>query len=93
MITNYADHTESSPILIHVGWSMYGCMKRDYFIFWGNMPGLVLGLFYAISVLPFLCKKVQSRPKITINTFIGGYSELCLNLNSFFLYHYLFFFS
>ena len=54
---------------------MYGCMKRDYFIFWGNMPGLVLGLFYAVSVLPFLCKKVQNRSDIVL-LFI----ENCLKL-------------
>ena len=37
---------------------MYGCMKKDFFIFWANMPGLVWGLYYVISVIPFLTKKV-----------------------------------
>jgi hypothetical protein len=34
-------------------------MKKDYFIFWANMPGLVLGLYYCLSILPFLSKKVN----------------------------------
>ena len=53
-----------SPLLfsfanfVFLGWTIYACMKKDYFIFWANMPGLVLGLYYCLSILPFLSKKV-----------------------------------
>ena len=46
-------------IIVTTGWTIYACMKKDYFIFWANMPGLVLGLYYCLSILPFLSKKVN----------------------------------
>jgi len=40
-----------------IAWTMYGCMRRDYFIFFSNSTGLCLGLFYSLSSLTLLNKK------------------------------------
>ena len=37
-----------------IAWVVYGCQKRDLFIFFANGSGLVLGFFYCLSVIPFL---------------------------------------
>lgn len=40
-----------------IGWTMYGCMQNDIFLFLGNISGLLLGLFYAITSLTIIAKK------------------------------------
>lgn len=49
------------------GWTIYGCMKRDYFIYFGNALGVVLGLFYTISLLPLVAKKADESKISTIH--------------------------
>jgi len=55
-----------------IGWTIYGCVKHDYFIFFGNSIGILFGIFYtvsSISVLSFMQgkeadKKVINRDRI-----------------------------
>lgn len=37
-----------------VGWITYAVMKKDYYIFWSNLPGLCFGLFFSLSSLKLL---------------------------------------
>jgi solute carrier family 50 protein (sugar transporter) len=37
-----------------IAWVMYSCQKRDFFIFFANGSGLVLGFFYCLSIFPYL---------------------------------------
>jgi hypothetical protein len=30
---------------IHTGWTIYSCMKKDYFLFFANITGLSLGIY------------------------------------------------
>jgi solute carrier family 50 protein (sugar transporter) len=43
-------------IIVHncIGWVAYGILKLDYFIFFANAPGLVLGLYYCVTCLSVL---------------------------------------
>eukprot|EP01041_Mallomonas_annulata_P000124 gene124-188_t len=36
------------------GWSMYGCLMGDYFVFWSNFPAIALSLFFCLSALRLL---------------------------------------
>lgn len=51
-----------------VGWTMYGCMRRDYFIFFSNSTGLVLGLFYSLSSLTLLDHKKSDLFRLQVMT-------------------------
>lgn len=53
-----------------VGWVIYGCMRRDYYIFWANSPGLVLGCFYSLSSLVLLNRKRSDVMRYNIMTAI-----------------------
>lgn len=44
-----------------VGWTIYGVMQRDFFIFFGNMPGGVLSIFYTVSSLVLLARRGESK--------------------------------
>lgn len=39
-----------------IAWLVYGIQKKDYFIFFGNMSGVILGTFYSLSALVVLAK-------------------------------------
>ena len=39
-----------------VGWVMYGGIIKDYFIYFANLPGVCLGLFYVISAIALSTK-------------------------------------
>jgi len=43
------------------GWALYGCMRRDYFVFWSNFPGFVCGVYYVVSAIKILTTQ-QERP-------------------------------
>ena len=40
-----------------LGWVIYGCMRRDYFIFFANFSGLICGVGYSLSALVLLQRK------------------------------------
>jgi len=46
-----------ATVLNCIGWVIYGCMRRDYFIFFANFPGLCWGLYYCLSCLQLLSNK------------------------------------
>eukprot|EP01035_Chromulina_nebulosa_P017673 gene17673-23263_t len=37
-----------------IGWTIYACMKHDYFIFFSNSTGVLFGLFYSVSLISVL---------------------------------------
>lgn len=43
-----------------IGWMTYGLLTRDYFVFWANAPGVVLGSFYVLSCLRVVGRKLKS---------------------------------
>lgn len=46
-----------------IGWTMYGCMKRDIFVFLANMPGMCLGLFFSLSAISLLTTRGTASDK------------------------------
>lgn len=50
-----------SQVLNCIGWTMYGCMTRDYFIFWSNGTGMTLGFFYCMTSMTLLAKSRQDE--------------------------------
>ncbi|RYH29236.1 hypothetical protein EON65_09175 [archaeon] len=44
-----------------IGWMIYGCQKRDWFLFWANLPGIILGAFYTITCLTIIAKKTEAE--------------------------------
>jgi solute carrier family 50 (sugar transporter) len=49
-----------------VAWTMYSCMRRDYFIFWSNGTGLCLGLFYSLISLVLLSRRRKDEGLLSI---------------------------
>ena len=45
-----------------IGWLMYGCQKRDFFLFFANGSGLIFGMFYCLSVLPHIPEGEDTTP-------------------------------
>ena len=52
-----------------IGWTIYGCMLRNYFVFFGNFTGLVLGFYYLLSVFPYLVP--EEREKVEAMVLVG----------------------
>jgi solute carrier family 50 protein (sugar transporter) len=44
-----------------IGWVIYGCVKNDYFVFFANFGGAVLGLFYSLTSLSIISKKKEEE--------------------------------
>lgn len=42
-----------------IGWMLYGCLKKDAFLFFANVFGIVLGMFYTINCLTLTTKKPE----------------------------------
>lgn len=63
-----------------VAWTMYGCMRRDWFVFWSNSTGLCLGIFYSISSLALLNLKKADVLRFNIMTalLVGSAVFWCL---------------
>ena len=53
-----------------IGWTMYGCLTRDYFIFWSNGPGLAYGIFYVLSTLPYVVKNGMTADEILMKNIL-----------------------
>jgi len=47
----------AAVLLNCIGWAMYGVLKQDYFIFFSNGPGIVIGLFTCMSTIFILSKE------------------------------------
>ena len=45
---------------------MYGCLKRDYYIFFGNSTGLIAGVYYTLSALSIMSKSKTNKYDSTI---------------------------
>jgi solute carrier family 50 protein (sugar transporter) len=45
-----------------VGWTMYGCLRRDLYIFASNIFGMSLGAFYTITALSVTAQKTTDEP-------------------------------
>ena len=45
-----------------IAWLMYGCQKRDYFLFFSNCSGLIFGFFYCLSVIPHIPEGDETTP-------------------------------
>lgn len=52
-----------------IGWVVYGCMIRDYFVFFANFPGLLLSTFYMLTTYP-LANKID-REKMEAIILVG----------------------
>ncbi len=46
-----------------IGWTTYGIMKHDYFIFLSNCTGLVLGLYYTVTSMAILFNEIHQHEK------------------------------
>lgn len=40
-----------------MGWTIYACQLKDWFIFWANLPGVLLSLFYTTTCLSLLANR------------------------------------
>jgi solute carrier family 50 (sugar transporter) len=67
-------------ILNCIGWFMYGVLQRDFFIFFANVSGIGLGLFYSLTCLAILAKK---SPK-------DGFSDTYTNVEALFIFVFVF---
>lgn len=69
-------------ILNCIGWTMYGCMKSDYFIFFSNCTGLVLGFYYSLTSFQLLAmSKTPAHLSLLTalnNIVISGVAYWCL---------------
>lgn len=45
-----------------IAWLIYGCMKRDYFLFFANGSGLIFGFYYCLSVIPHIPEGEETTP-------------------------------
>lgn len=43
-----------------VGWLMYGCLKKDYFLFFSNITGIILGIYSSLTALSILAEKKET---------------------------------
>lgn len=41
-----------------LGWVVYGIIIHDFFVYGGNVPGLLLGLFYVMTCYKYSTDKV-----------------------------------
>jgi len=48
------------------GWALYGCFRKDYFIFFSNFPAVCLSLFYCISAIKLLSIRDLREDSYTI---------------------------
>jgi hypothetical protein len=47
-----------------VGWTVYGCITSDYFVFIGNFPGFLMGLFFVSSSMQYATQKVGKKLRL-----------------------------
>lgn len=55
-----------------IGWSTFGLLKRDWFIFIANSTGLVAGLYYSISSLAILYRTDASAEERKLHRLVEG---------------------
>jgi solute carrier family 50 protein (sugar transporter) len=54
-----------ATILNCIGYTSYGLMKKDEFLFWSNVTGLVLGLFYLINTMTIIAGKTKPYEELS----------------------------
>lgn len=64
-------------VLNTFAWTMYGCLRKDYFVFWSNFPGLILGIFYNLTAMTLLAKggtneDIQRLRKMEVSIMCGA---------------------
>ena len=57
-------------VLNCIGWTGYGIMRRDYFIFFSNSSGLVLGLFYSLSALSIMYRPSMGKDERQAHSYL-----------------------
>lgn len=63
-----------------IGWIAYGYFTKDQFVFWSNITGLMVGIYYTLISLTILAPKAPNEP----------FSELYLTTERLFLVVFLF---
>ncbi len=48
-------------VLNCTAWQFYGLLGRDYFVFFANWPGALLGLFFLLSLWPYMDPRTADR--------------------------------
>ena len=49
------------------GWSFYGCLRKDYFVFWSNFPAICLSIFYCLTAFQLLAARNYKGDSATIS--------------------------
>ena len=57
-------------VLNCIGWTGYGIMRRDYFVFFSNSSGLVLGIFYSLSALSIMYKPGMGKDERQAHSYL-----------------------
>lgn len=78
--TRYLGPTNPYPFVLiafsSMGWTIYGCLKQDYFLFISAFPGVVLGLYYTIVCLTVIAKRSAD----------SDFSEMYVGVEAFLLF-------
>jgi hypothetical protein len=54
---------------------MYGCLRNDYYVFFSNSQGVVLGVWFTLSTLPLMEPKVHSLCALRLPARIRAYPD------------------
>ena len=57
-------------------WCLYGCLRGDYYVFFSNSQGVVLGVWFTLSTLPLMDAKARSLPLPYSRYAVPPYSRL-----------------
>lgn len=55
-----------------IGWSMYGCLQKDVYIFMSNIFGMSLGAFYTLTALSVTSQKTPDEPVLEVHQSLEG---------------------
>lgn len=66
-----------------MSWSIYGLHIQNPFVYWPNVAGALLGLFYTLKVIPFASRQQNSRIiYLLVSGFVIGkfisYPSICI---------------
>jgi solute carrier family 50 (sugar transporter) len=55
-----------------IGWTFYGCLRKDHYLFWANMPGICLSMYYSLTAVALLAKRDSKEAKLKLHLVEGG---------------------
>jgi uncharacterized protein with PQ loop repeat len=55
-----------------IGYTSYGILRKDFYLFFANLPGLCLAVFYSLVAISLLAKSETKRDTDKMNLVIGG---------------------